>query len=94
MKNVRAWAIQCRMGVSIDRGFGEAQVVNGAPPLTLVPSCQTGPPYLVSMTRYPTPASHIHAPPILQVPGWVPGEPTTRHRWLPPLESWAKRSLI
>jgi NADH dehydrogenase (ubiquinone) 1 alpha subcomplex subunit 13 len=28
------------------------------------------------------------------VPGWVPGEPTTKHRWLPPLESWAKRSLI
>jgi hypothetical protein len=32
--------------------------------------------------------------PHFQVPGWVPGEPTTRHRWLPPLESWAKRSLI
>mmetsp|Transcript_20947 Transcript_20947/g.45827 ORF Transcript_20947/g.45827 Transcript_20947/m.45827 type:complete len:143 (+) Transcript_20947:151-579(+) len=28
------------------------------------------------------------------VPGWKVGEATTRHRWLPPLESWAKRSLI
>mmetsp|Transcript_73636 Transcript_73636/g.162607 ORF Transcript_73636/g.162607 Transcript_73636/m.162607 type:complete len:143 (-) Transcript_73636:31-459(-) len=28
------------------------------------------------------------------VPGWVPGEPTTHKRWLPPLESWAKRGLI
>jgi hypothetical protein len=30
----------------------------------------------------------------LQVPHWVAGEPTTRQRWLPPIESWAKRSLI
>ncbi len=29
-----------------------------------------------------------------QVPGGVPGEPTTKHRWMAPLESWAKRSLI
>mmetsp|Transcript_16546 Transcript_16546/g.28355 ORF Transcript_16546/g.28355 Transcript_16546/m.28355 type:complete len:143 (-) Transcript_16546:664-1092(-) len=28
------------------------------------------------------------------VPGWVAGEATTKHRWLPPIESWAKRSLI
>lgn len=28
------------------------------------------------------------------VPGWVPGESTTHHRWLPPIESFAKRSLI
>ncbi|GLC39695.1 hypothetical protein PLESTB_001854100 [Pleodorina starrii] len=28
------------------------------------------------------------------VPGWKVGEPTTRHRWLPPLESWDKRPLI
>mmetsp|Transcript_27275 Transcript_27275/g.69437 ORF Transcript_27275/g.69437 Transcript_27275/m.69437 type:complete len:143 (-) Transcript_27275:433-861(-) len=28
------------------------------------------------------------------VPGWKAGEPTTKHRWLPPNESWAKRSLV
>uniref|UniRef100_A0A6S8I396 NADH dehydrogenase [ubiquinone] 1 alpha subcomplex subunit 13 n=1 Tax=Dunaliella tertiolecta TaxID=3047 RepID=A0A6S8I396_DUNTE len=28
------------------------------------------------------------------VPGWKVGEPTTKHRWLPPLESWARRSLL
>ena len=30
----------------------------------------------------------------LQVPGWRVGEVTSRHRWLPPIESFAKRSLI
>ncbi|KAJ9505169.1 NADH:ubiquinone oxidoreductase B16.6 subunit [Haematococcus lacustris] len=29
-----------------------------------------------------------------KVPGWVPGEPTTRHRWLRPIESWERRPLI
>ncbi len=35
--------------------------------------------------RYPLPA---------QVPGWKVAEPTTRRRWLPPLESWDKRPLV
>ena len=33
-------------------------------------------------------------PCMLQVAGWVPGEPTTKHRWLPPAETFHARPLL
>lgn len=47
--------------------------------------------HLALLPVYPPLRSAVAA---WQVPGWVAGEPTTKHRWLPPLESWAKRGLL
>lgn len=78
MKDVSANTLAC--GAHSDCRF--------VPPVVCPSSTATTRAYCVLMK---TPLNH---PLPAQVPGWKVGEPTTRRRWLPPLESWDKRPLV